>query len=93
MDTCGASRDGKRYSSPTRECAMWGSALLAAFLTPQTLWGVLISDLSNTGVDASGTPLADNDVDPHYTIIAGAAQTVPLPAFVTTGAHGFLVGP
>jgi hypothetical protein len=49
-----------------------------------------IPGLFNTGVDALGRPLADNDIDLHYGIPAGGLTAVP---WVTTAAGGFPVGP
>lgn len=50
-----------------------------------------ISSLYNTGVDAAGTPLADNAPDTHWALVAPGAQTgAPL---VVTAANGFPVPP
>jgi hypothetical protein len=38
--------------------------------------------LFNTGVDASGNPLAGGSLDPHWSIIAGPGITSPVPAVI-----------
>jgi hypothetical protein len=48
----------------------------------------------NTGVGSSGVPLADNAVDPHYTLSGtGAAAGQGPDAIVATGSGGFPIGP
>jgi hypothetical protein len=42
--------------------------------------------LFNTGVDASGTPLADNAIDTHYTLAAG-------PAYAAAAGNGYPIPP
>jgi len=49
-----------------------------------------ISTLYNTGVDAGGTPLAEDSVDLHYTVTGGSSGPA---AYVTTSAGGYPVGP
>jgi hypothetical protein len=49
-----------------------------------------IAGLYNTGVDAGGTPLADDAVDPHWSIFAGP---VTGNGIVATSAGGFPIGP
>lgn len=68
--------------------ALLACGLLAApaMATPITVF--------NTGVDNSGVPLADNAIDPHYTLSGtGAAAGQGPNAIVTTGAGGFPIGP
>jgi len=53
-----------------------GSADLSTFvdqvtITPASAAVVPVSGLFSTGLDSSGSPLADGAVDPHYTITAG----------------------
>ena len=50
-----------------------------------------IPGLFNTGVDDTGTPLADNAVDPHYQLVAPSNITGD--AIVATSAGGFPIGP
>ncbi|MBN1816477.1 MAG: PEP-CTERM sorting domain-containing protein [Sedimentisphaerales bacterium] len=50
--------------------------------------------LYNTGVDDSGIPLADNAIDPHWTLSGtGAAEGQGPDAIVTREAGGFPIGP
>jgi hypothetical protein len=45
--------------------------------------------LFNTGVDASGVPLAGDSDDPHWTIISGPGITSPAPAIVVSNQSPF----
>lgn len=48
----------------------------------------------NTGVDDDGIPLAEDAVDPHWTLSgSGVTEGVGPDAYTTTGAGGFPVGP
>lgn len=54
--------------------------------------GAVILDLFSTGVNASGTPLADGTIgDPHYTITSAPAGSTDIR--VRTSAGGFPIGP
>jgi hypothetical protein len=56
-----------------------------------SLSAATISSLFNTGVDAAGTPVADNTPDSHWALVApGAEIGAPL---VATAAGGFPIGP
>jgi hypothetical protein len=72
---------------------MFGTAaLLCAIALP---CGHALADpipgLFNTGVDDSGAPRADNDVESHYQMVA--PSNVEGAPFVTTSAGGFPIGP
>jgi hypothetical protein len=62
--------------------------LLAGSMT--VAHAVPILTLFNTGVNAAGVPLADNSVDPHYTVSGPFAGPN---AYATTSAAGYPVGP
>lgn len=47
----------------------------AAMIAPISAGAQTINDLFNTGVDASGTLLADGSIDPHYTQNSGNPDT------------------
>ena len=42
----------------------------------------------DTGVNASGTPLAGGSTDPHWSIVSGPGITAPAAAFVVTNQEG-----
>src|SRR5664279_94616 len=69
------------------------SVAFAAALAAGTSAGAAPLNLFNTGVDNSGTPLADNTVgDPHYTLVSvpGGSTTDIL---VRTSSTGFPIPP
>ncbi|MFN0127261.1 MAG: PEP-CTERM sorting domain-containing protein [Verrucomicrobiales bacterium] len=73
---------------PLRFALVPTAALVA--LTPLAP-AATISSLFNTGVDATGTPLADDAPDSHWALVAPGAQVgAPL---VVTAANGFPVPP
>jgi len=75
-------------------CRVFGIQLLVIVLAlPTVAFGqaVSIPDLYNTGVDDSGNPLAEDAVDPHYTLVE--PSNIVGDAYVTTSAGGFPVGP
>lgn len=72
---------------------LFTKSALVASIASLALWAgqaqaAPITSLFNTGVDASGTPLADNALDPHYVITSPAAST----PFVATSAGGYPIG-
>lgn len=74
--------------------AMWTKMLAVCAVLAMSFQAqaVLIGDLFNTGVDGSGTPLADGTIgDPHYTLtgVPGGTTTIR----VRTSAGGFPIGP
>jgi hypothetical protein len=74
--------------------AQWlrlGVGLVAVTLN-SCLWAAQIPNLFNTGVDAVGAPLANDTVDPHYTLIESPDAAYPGPT-VRTLKPGFPVGP
>ncbi|XOV87037.1 MAG: PEP-CTERM sorting domain-containing protein [Pseudomonadota bacterium] len=64
-------------------------ALAVCALTTLSAQADVITDLFNTGVDASGTPLGASVADPHYTLISqpGTSYTA------TTVPEGYPIGP
>lgn len=53
--------------------------------------GSVISSLFNTGVDAAGAPLSNNDAEIHYTLLSVPSGTTSLR--VATSANGFPITP
>jgi len=50
-------------------------------------------NLYSTGVDNSGTPLSNGQIDPHWTLQQSADSNYPGPnAYVVTSANGFPIG-
>jgi hypothetical protein len=77
---------------PTGSLILAAAVLLCAFALPCGLASAdAIPGLFNTGVDDSGAPRADNDVDTHYQMVA--PSNVEGDPIVTTSAGGFPIGP
>ncbi|MBN1854483.1 MAG: hypothetical protein JW829_17255, partial [Pirellulales bacterium] len=65
--------------------------VIAVFLSSKTQATVIT--IYNTGVDDGGVPLADDDIDPHWTLTGvGAAAAMGPDAIVATEAGGWPVG-
>jgi hypothetical protein len=72
--------------------ALFAAAFAASVLTAGTAAQAAPITLFNTGVDASGTPLADGTVgDPHYSLVAVPSGTTDVR--VRTSAGGFPIPP
>ena len=67
---------------------------LAVLVCVPVACGDVVLDIANTGVDAGGVPLADNAVDPHWTVSGtGVAEGQGPDAIVAAASGGFPVGP
>ena len=77
-----------------RWVAVCSAVVLLSSLAPAGLVNPADLGLYNTGVDAAGTPLADNAVDPHWVLSGtGAAEGSGPDAIVAREAGGFPIGP
>jgi hypothetical protein len=68
--------------TPMMFTRMGWAPVLVSMLIPSVHVKASVVTLFNTGVDASGNPLAGGSLDPHWTIISGPGITSPTPAVV-----------
>ncbi len=76
---------------PGRLSATASLALASVLLWPVTAASVPITGLFNTGVNASGTPLANNAAEQHYSLVTVPSGSTGVR--VATSANGFPIPP
>jgi hypothetical protein len=76
----------------TMQRVIFGLLVLTVIVATQQAPAAVVISLFNTGVDASGTPLADDTIgDPHYVLVSPPPPTTGIR--VRTSAGGFPIPP